>query len=306
MAHGSGYPVRANAARRLRGNGADACRLYIYIYVLHLGCVRLVRCSSLTLGGVCVCCRCALMRCKEACRACTGLCLRCRAPFTRCCSQHTSSCLRGLTSSSTRCGGCAHCVRLAGAHTVSGTAPDPPPLCLVVQAAGFARLAQDSHGRGGMPQIFSAIDGTHIPTKKPPHSGDEYVNRKQIHSVLMQACCDADLMFTNINVGWTGRVHDVRAYSESKIGKVSAKRGDRLGALLRLACLRLRADAPTKSSPTLPAGPERAHVCPGAAADVTRGAAGVGGGTGGACAHDAHRRQRIHTQLVCVACLQGA
>lgn len=96
-------------------------------------------------------------------------------------------------------------------------------LPMLLQALGFAQRGWDRNEQGGLPQIFSAIDGTHIGIKKPDNSGDEYVNRKGTHSILMQACCDADLLFTNIYVGWTGRVHDWRAYMASQIGKVSVR-----------------------------------------------------------------------------------
>lgn len=92
---------------------------------------------------------------------------------------------------------------------------------MYLQAAAFAVRASDKYGRGGMPQIFSAVDGTHVGIKKPDNSGDEYVNRKGTHSVLLQACCDANLLFTNIYVGWSGRVHEWRVYMSSQIGRVS-------------------------------------------------------------------------------------
>ena len=66
-------------------------------------------------------------------------------------------------------------------------------------------------------QVGGAIDGTHIPIKAPSDHSDEYYNRKSFHSVILQAVVDAFLYFTDICVGWPGRVHDARVLSNSTL-----------------------------------------------------------------------------------------
>lgn len=69
--------------------------------------------------------------------------------------------------------------------------------------------------RKGFPQVGGAIDGTHIPIKAPVIHPDEYYNRKSFHSVVLQAVVDSYLFFTDICVGWPGRVHDARVFANS-------------------------------------------------------------------------------------------
>ena len=68
-----------------------------------------------------------------------------------------------------------------------------------------------------IPQVGGAIDGTHIPLKAPIDHPDEYCNRNCFHSVILQAVVDSFLCFTDINVGWSGRVHDARVFSNSRL-----------------------------------------------------------------------------------------
>ena len=69
----------------------------------------------------------------------------------------------------------------------------------------------------GFPQVGGAIDGTHIPMKCPFDYSEEYYNRKHFHSVILQAAVDSFMYFTDICVGWPGRVHDARVLSNSKL-----------------------------------------------------------------------------------------
>ena len=69
----------------------------------------------------------------------------------------------------------------------------------------------------GIPQVGGAIDGTHIPIKAPSDHPDEYYNRKSFHSVILQAVVDSFMYFTDICVGWPGRVHDARVLSKSAL-----------------------------------------------------------------------------------------
>lgn len=43
----------------------------------------------------------------------------------------------------------------------------------------------------GFPNVLGAIDGTHIHIQAPAEDEPSYVNRKGVHSVNVQAVCDA-------------------------------------------------------------------------------------------------------------------
>ena len=69
---------------------------------------------------------------------------------------------------------------------------------------------------------MGAIDGTHIPLSSWPQRGltpmpFDFFNRKQFHSVLLQAVCDSERFFWNVCVGQPGGVHDAGQFAWSKI-----------------------------------------------------------------------------------------
>ncbi|XP_072023396.1 uncharacterized protein [Amphiura filiformis] len=72
----------------------------------------------------------------------------------------------------------------------------------------------------GFPMCGGAIDGSHIPIIGPNENHTDFLNRKNHHSVILQAVCDDKYRFIDINVGWPGRVHDARVFSNSRIRRV--------------------------------------------------------------------------------------
>ncbi|XP_046544977.1 protein ANTAGONIST OF LIKE HETEROCHROMATIN PROTEIN 1-like [Haliotis rubra] len=71
--------------------------------------------------------------------------------------------------------------------------------------------------RWGFPNCVGSIDGSHIPIIAPNFSHGDYLNRKGFYSLILQGVCDHNQMFTNINIGWPGRVHDARVFVNSDI-----------------------------------------------------------------------------------------
>lgn len=72
-------------------------------------------------------------------------------------------------------------------------------------------------GNYDFPDIVGAIDGSHIAIEAPSQYANSYFNRKKFHSVVLQAVCLDDLRFTDINVGWPGRVHDAKVLRNSSL-----------------------------------------------------------------------------------------
>ena len=69
----------------------------------------------------------------------------------------------------------------------------------------------------GFPQAAGAIDGTHIPILRPDVSASDYYNRKGYYSVIMQAVVDFRGLFMDVYIGWPGKVHDARVFSNSSL-----------------------------------------------------------------------------------------
>ena len=92
------------------------------------------------------------------------------------------------------------------------TVPSGAALTEVIE--GFKELAI------GFPQCAGAVDGTHIPIISPKEYPADYYNRKGWHSIIMQGLVDHRGHFMNINIGWPGRVHDARVFSNSSIYKM--------------------------------------------------------------------------------------
>ena len=68
------------------------------------------------------------------------------------------------------------------------------------------------------PSAIGALDCTHVRVQKPKIHGDEYINRKGVASINIQATCDAREMFTSIDCQWPGSVHDSRVWKNSDVG----------------------------------------------------------------------------------------
>ena len=78
------------------------------------------------------------------------------------------------------------------------------------------------HGRLRNPRFYpyfndciGAIDGTHIPVQVSKDLLVQHMCRHHITTQNVMACCDFDMIFTFVLVGWPGSVHDMRVFHDA-------------------------------------------------------------------------------------------
>lgn len=69
----------------------------------------------------------------------------------------------------------------------------------------------------GFPGIIGCIDGCHMRINKPKMHPNSYFNRKNYHSILLQAVCDHQKLFIDVYAGEPGSMHDMRLYRRSDL-----------------------------------------------------------------------------------------
>ncbi|KAK9980706.1 hypothetical protein ABG768_000296, partial [Culter alburnus] len=92
-------------------------------------------------------------------------------------------------------------------------------------------IAERFFAVAGFPRICGVIDGTHVRIQAPHQYEDQFVNRKNFHSLNVQLICDPDCKITNVTAEWPGSTHDARVLSESNIYR-SFENGSHRGLLL--------------------------------------------------------------------------
>ncbi|XP_066596095.1 putative nuclease HARBI1 [Prorops nasuta] len=82
------------------------------------------------------------------------------------------------------------------------------------------QLLQNQHkflAIDNFPGVVGAVDGSHIPISTPIEHPNSYVNRKGIHSVVLQGICDHRMKFIDVFAGFCGSVHDARVWNQCHI-----------------------------------------------------------------------------------------
>lgn len=105
-------------------------------------------------------------------------------------------------------------------------------ICWPLDAASQANVSQKFEDKKGFPGVIGAIDGTHIRINAPKEHGQSYVNRKNYHSIILQAVCLPNMKFSHIYSGWPGSVHDSRVLKNSELwenGEVACQSNHILG-----------------------------------------------------------------------------
>lgn len=98
----------------------------------------------------------------------------------------------------------------------------------------FPRRAEDffeMERKFRFPGAIGAIDGTHVRILPPSlkggkrHMREAFYNRKQFHSLNIQAVCDSETQFIDVYAKYPGSVHDARIFVNSDLYK-SVTSGD--------------------------------------------------------------------------------
>ncbi|XP_051579062.1 uncharacterized protein gpr132a isoform X1 [Myxocyprinus asiaticus] len=92
-----------------------------------------------------------------------------------------------------------------------------PKLIQTPNQAKLAEMADYFEERFGIPQCVGAIGGSHIPILKPPQYQSDLHNRKGWHSIILQAVVDGKGMFWDLNIGQSGREHNVGDLRNSRL-----------------------------------------------------------------------------------------
>ena len=70
---------------------------------------------------------------------------------------------------------------------------------------------------GGFPSCILAVDGFHVRICTPYEDEDDFVNRKNFHSINVQALTDADCKFADVVARWPGGTHDSFIFRMSEV-----------------------------------------------------------------------------------------
>lgn len=82
---------------------------------------------------------------------------------------------------------------------------------------GLREVVNGYKTKWGFPQVVGAIDGTHIPIVRPKDSAADYYNRKGFYSIIVQGTVDYRGIFLDAYIGWPGKVHDARVFTNSSL-----------------------------------------------------------------------------------------
>lgn len=83
----------------------------------------------------------------------------------------------------------------------------------------WLQKAEEFYENSQFPLCIGAVDGKHIRLTNPKNCGSLFYNYKHYFSIVLLAVCDANYLFTSIDVGAYGREGDSQILWRSNVGK---------------------------------------------------------------------------------------
>lgn len=88
-----------------------------------------------------------------------------------------------------------------------------------LNAVDWQKISVDFNEKWQMPNCLGSIDGKHIEIKCPPNSGSQFYNYKGYFSIVLLGFCDANYVFTAVDVGAFGSQSDGGILKNTKFAK---------------------------------------------------------------------------------------
>ena len=92
-----------------------------------------------------------------------------------------------------------------------------PELVRLPNKDGMRRNKHSVFLMANFPELVGDIDGTHVKIIALREHDEQFVNRKQYHSINVQVVMDADCKLVIVNACWPGSTHDARILCESRL-----------------------------------------------------------------------------------------
>ncbi|XP_028045777.1 uncharacterized protein LOC105836995 [Monomorium pharaonis] len=89
----------------------------------------------------------------------------------------------------------------------------------LLEKMDWLSISKDFEKQWNFNHCIGAIDGKHIQIQCPDNAGSTYYNYKNCHSIILLGICDANYLFTFVDIGACGRRSDGGIFKDSAMGQ---------------------------------------------------------------------------------------